>query len=82
MSYKLQNLTQIGNNGKAGVVPALWMYWNEDDETVTTAGYFAPNSGIKLRDQIMVISADNGSIAWYHASVNESTGVITLFANS
>ena len=80
MAFKEQNLSCISNNAKIGVVPALWMYWNEGGDTVTTAGYIPANYGMKSKDQVIVVDNDGGNSVWYNATV--SNGVITLVANA
>ena len=80
MAFKEQNLTCISNNQKTGVVPALWLYWNEGSDTVTTAGYIPAKYGMSAKDQVLVVAAAGGSATFYHATV--SSGVITLAANS
>ena len=80
MAFKEQNLSCISNNAKIGVVPALWMYWNEAGDTVTTAGYIPANYGMKAKDQVIVVDNDGGNAVWYNATV--SNGVITLVANA
>jgi phage gp37-like protein len=80
MAFKEQNLSCVSNNAKIGVVPAVWVYWNEATDTVTTAGYIPGNYGVKAKDQVLVIAANGQSNAWYYASV--SSGVVTLTAQS
>lgn len=80
MAFKEQNLSCIGNNQKSGVVPAIWVYWNEGSDTVTTAGFIPNKYGMAAGDQVIVVAAAYGSATWYHASI--SSGVITLTANS
>ena len=80
MAFKEQNLSCISNNAKIGVVPALWMYWNEAKDTVTTAGYIPANYGMKAKDQVIVVDNDGGNAVWYNATV--SSGKITLVANA
>lgn len=80
MAFKEQNLSCISNNAKIGVVPALWMFWNEANDTVTTAGYIPANYGMKAKDQVVVVDNDGGNAVWYNATV--SSGVITLVANA
>lgn len=80
MAFKEQNLSCISNNAKIGVVPALWMYWNEASDTVTTAGYIPANYGMKAKDQVIVVDNDGGNAVWYNATV--AGGKITLVANA
>lgn len=81
MAFKSENLTPIANNTKLGVVPALWMYYNEAGDVVTGAGYIPKHYGVKAKDQIIVIDNDGGNNTFYNATVNAS-GVITLVANA
>lgn len=81
MAFNLANLSCIANNAKSGVIPALWEYYNSNSDTITTAGYFPPNCGIKAKDKILVISATASDMPmWYYASV--TSGVITVSACS
>lgn len=80
MAFKADNLSCVSNNQKTGVVPALWIYWNEGSDTVTTAGFIPAKYGMSAKDQVLVIAGDGASNAFYHATV--SSGVITLAANS
>ena len=54
MAFKEQNLSCVSNNQKTGVVPALWIYWNEGSDTVTTAGYIPAKYGMSAKDQVLV----------------------------
>lgn len=80
MAFKEQNLSCVSNNQKTGVVPALWIYWNEASDTVTTAGFIPAKYGMSAKDQVLVIDGDGADNAFYHATV--SSGVISLVANS
>ncbi len=82
MAFKLKNLRCIGNNETTGVVPSLWLYWNEAQDTVTTAGFLDKDSGVKNGDQVMSVDGDYGNAIFYNAAVNSTTRVITLTANS
>ena len=79
MAFKYKNLTSI-SVVKEGVVPALWQYWNEAGDTVTTAGFIPAGTGIKAKDQLFVIDGDAGNAEWYNATV--AAGVITLVKNA
>jgi hypothetical protein len=81
MAFKSENLTPIANNTKLGVVPALWMYWNEAGDAVTGAGFIPKHYGVKAKDQVMVIANDGANHTFYHATV-DGTGVITLVENA
>jgi hypothetical protein len=80
MAFKNENLSSVANNCKTGVVPALWMYYNEANDTVTTAGYIPAHYGVSTRDQVIVVKSD-GTSAFYHATVSNA-GVVTLVANA
>ena len=80
MAYNARNLTPIANNGKAGVVPAVWAYWNEAGDTVTTAGLIK-NVAMNLKDQVLVIAATGASNKWYYVSAKAANGAITLTAS-
>lgn len=79
MTFKVKNLRPIGDNAATGVVPSIWLFFNADSDTVTTAGYIPASTGVKAKDMIAVIPAAGTSMAWYHATV--SNGVITLASN-
>ena len=81
MAFNLKNLSCIANNAKTGVVPAVWEYYNEGGDTITTAGYFPLTSGIRNKDRILVMTTSLAvEPAWYYAEV--SSGVITVSACS
>lgn len=80
MAFKEQNLSCIANNQKTGVIPAKWMYFNADSDTVTTAGFIPANFGMSDKDQVEVIDANGANSKRYHATV--SAGVVTLVANT
>lgn len=79
MAFKLTNLRPFGNNETSGVQPALFVYWNEAGDTVTSAGFFDKDCGVKDKDQVLVIAANGTTNAWHYATV-ASTGAITLTA--
>lgn len=81
MAFKLTNLRCIGNQETSGVIPSLWLYWNEAQDTMTTAGLFDADSGVKAGDQVIAIDGDYGNHTFYNATV-AATRVITLVANS
>jgi hypothetical protein len=80
MAFKSENLTPIANNTKLGVVPALWMYYNEAGDVVTGAGYIPAHYGVSAKDQVIVVD-NTGNSKFYHATVNASK-VVTLVANA
>ena len=79
MTFKLENLTPL-NNGKNGKVPVLWTYWNEDGDTLTTAGFFPISSGLKTGDQITVI--DDDYTAQSTGYITEASNVLTYTAHT
>ncbi len=81
MAYKQKNLTAFGNTAKRNAAPALWIFYNEGGDTVTTAGFLPANCGVVAKDKVLVITTTASALpAWYYASV--SSGVITLTACS
>lgn len=80
MAFKAKNLRPLGDNTTAGVVPALWVYFNADSDTVTTAGYVPTSYGVKEKDMVAVIPAAGTSMAWYHVVL--TSGKLVLTANS
>jgi hypothetical protein len=81
MAFKTKNLRVIGDNATAGEAPALWLYYNVDSDTVTTAGYIPESYGIKAKDMVAVIPTAGTSMAWYHV-VMGTGGKLVLTANS
>ncbi len=80
MAFDRKNLTIIGNNAKAGAVPAQWIYWNEDSDTVTSAGYFV-DSRLTVGDQIRVLVAAYTSFVEYRVSA-VTDGAATVIAST
>ena len=81
MAYKSENLTALGNTAKRGVKPALWIFYNEGGDAVTTAGFLPITCGVANKDKVMVITTTaSAEPAWYYATI--SSGVITLAACS
>lgn len=83
MSFKLQNFGSEVANAKSilgGV--CYYRYFNADGDTITTAGYFPGNLGLKVGDRICVIPATlSNADAWYYVSaVSGSTVTVTAFA--
>ena len=57
-----------------------YRYDNADGDTITTAGYFPGNLGLKEGDRICVIPADRTEAdAWYYVS-DVTDGVVTVAA--
>lgn len=80
MAFKAKNLRPLMDNVTTGVVPCVWMYFNEASDTVTTAGFIPKGYNVNAKDQVLVVTANGQSNAWYYASV--SNGVITLTAEA
>ncbi len=78
MAFKIDNLTPFANNGKRGRVPVLYIYYNQDNDTITDAG-FLPYGTFEVGDQVLVINNDYTSNAWYNVTI--SNKVITLVKN-
>jgi len=81
MAFDIANLTIISNNQKSGNVPALWLYYNENGDTMTTAGAITTGR-FTVGDQVNVIDADYGNNTFYNVTVVTDAGVVTLVANS
>lgn len=77
MAFTLENLTIATNNMKAGVVPALWFYYNEANDSVTATSFFnAPR--LTVGDIIEVIKPDNTVSAKYRVSAKTASGLCTV----
>lgn len=81
MSFTRENLTVIGNSVKSGNVPTLFSYYNEDDDTVTSADFFSDRR-IRVGDQITVYSSDKTTVANYYVSaITELAGTATVISS-
>lgn len=83
MAFKLENFGSEVANAKSifgGV--CYYRYFNAGGDTITTAGYFPGNLGLKVGDRICVIPATlSNADAWYYVSaVSGSTVTVTAFA--
>ena len=83
MAFKLENFGSEVANAKSilgGV--CYYRYFNADGDTLTTAGYFPGNLGLKVGDRICVIPATlSNADAWYYVSaVSGSTVTVAAFA--
>lgn len=78
--FNVENLSCVCNNAKIGKVPAIWVYFNEAADEVTSAGFIPSTYGMKAKDQVIVVDASGESNKWYHATMAE--GKITLVANA
>lgn len=83
MAFKLENFGSEVANAKSilgGV--CYYRYFNADGDTLTTAGYFPGNLGLKAGDRICVIPATLSSAdAWYYVST-VSGSTVTVAALS
>lgn len=81
MAFKLTNFGSEVANAKSilgGV--CYYRYFNADGDTLTTAGYFPSNLGLKEGDRICVIPDDLTKLdVWYGVS-DITDGVVTVAA--
>lgn len=81
MAFVLKNFGAEVANAKSilgGV--CYYRYFNADDDTITTAGYFPSNLGLKVGDRICVIPATlTQKDVWYGVS-SVAAGVVTVAA--
>lgn len=80
MAFNRDNLSIVVNNIKSGVVPSLWLYYNDGDDTVTTAGFFT-DYRLRVGDQIDVLSDDYTTVTRYRVSA-VSDGAATVIAGA
>ena len=80
MSFDRANLSIVVNNVKKGIVPSHFVFYNEDSDTVTSAGYMTDRS-LTVGDQIQVLNAAFTVIALYRVSA-VTAGAATLVATS
>lgn len=80
MAFKLINLSALSNKTKRGVIPLIWQYWNEDEDTITEEGYFE-TLDLTAGDQILVINKDYKSNSWYNVT-EAGQGKFTAVANT
>jgi hypothetical protein len=81
MSFNRENLTIVTNSLKNGVVPSLFAYYNEDNDTITGADFF-DDRRLRLGDQLMVWSADKSTLKFYVVSaVTIKAGTATVVAS-
>lgn len=67
MAFNKLNLTNLSQTTKRNSAPVVYSYWNEDDDTVTTASYFDLDT-LAVGDQIQVIGDDYTTLAFYRVS--------------
>ena len=83
MAFTLKNFGSEVANAKSilgGI--CYYRYFNAEGDTLTTAGYFPSNLGLKVNDRICVIPDDpSNADVWYYVS-NITNGVVTVAALS
>lgn len=83
MAFKITNFGSEVANAKSilgGI--CYYRFFNEAGDTITTAGYFPSNLGLKVNDRICVIPADpSNADVWYYVSA-VTDGVVTVAALS
>ena len=77
MSFTLTNLTIVTNNIKAGVKPAVWNYYNEDNDAVTASEYFETER-LTVGDLINVDNGTNASIVYRVSAKSTDTFKATV----
>lgn len=81
MAFKIEQFGAEIANAKSilgGV--CYYRYDNAEGDTITTAGYFPGNLGLKEGDRICVIPADRTTAdAWHYVS-DVTDGVVTVAA--
>ena len=80
MAFDRENLSIVVNNVKSGEVPTQWMYYDEDGDTVTAAGFFT-DLRLNVGDQITVLVAAFTSTALYRVSALPAAGTATVVAS-
>lgn len=80
MAFDRANLSIVVNNVKKGVVPSHFVFYNEDTDTVTSAGYMTDRS-LTVGDQITVLAAAFTSTLLYRVSAI-TAGAATLVASA
>lgn len=73
MAFTLENLTIATNHIKAGVVPSLWIYYNENNDSVIAANYFQERR-LTVGDIISVVRDDNTGSSLYRISAKSTDG--------
>jgi hypothetical protein len=83
MAFKITNFGSEVANAKSilgGI--CYYRFFNADGDTITTAGYFPSNLGLKRYDRICVIPDDpSNADVWYYVS-DVTDGVVTVAALS
>lgn len=78
MAFNRENLNILTSPTKKGIVPAEFLYWNENNDTVTGASYFV-DWRVAVGDLIKVQSQDFQTVRFYVVSAY-SAGAATVVA--
>lgn len=78
MAFSREKLSCYANNARTGVTPALWLYDNTADDTVTSAG-FIKDQRIAVNDYVTVVSTSDHKRTEYYVSA-VTNGAATLVA--
>ncbi len=75
MAFTKTNL-RVLEDGTIGALATgkMWKYIVPSGDTITTAGYFKPETGMKATDIVFVV---NSSSAYGFYIITESSGVLT-----
>lgn len=80
MAFKLENFGSEVANAKSilgGI--CYYRFFNADNDTITTAGYFPPDLGLKVGDRICVIPATlTVEDSWYGVTAVAVDGKVTV----
>lgn len=80
MAFNPEYLTSVAGACKSGVQPALWMYWNKDNDTMTQEGLISLNS-MHLKDIVMVVNENGSELSFFYVA-DKSEDKITLASQS
>lgn len=77
MAFKLTQFGSDSSNIKSIFHnPRYYRYYNKDNNTLTTAGYFPDNLGLEVNDRIIVIPADPKKADELYVVTSVSNGVV------
>jgi len=71
MAFNRDNLTIVTNNVKAGVVPSVWVYYNEDYDNVVATDYFAEGR-MNVGDMLYVVGSPSNPFKQYRISAKST----------
>lgn len=76
MAFSKENLSIVTNNVKAGQVPSVWFYYNEDDDDLTTLGSIVERR-MTVGDLIINYKSDYTIVSFYRVTVvTEGSGTV------